>query len=75
MNAPLTTTAAAAKRSVSRESSETGAVVETAWSPARHAVLVASEKITDEPWQAVDEGKLLRVDRGPFPRFRELSVG
>jgi glutamine amidotransferase len=58
-----------------RQSPETGAVVETGWSPARHAVLVASEKITDEPWQPVDEGKLLRVDRAPEPRFEELAVG
>jgi glutamine amidotransferase len=58
----------------SRESHETGAVVETGWSPARHAVLVASEKITDEPWQPIDEGTLLCVDRAPEPRFRELSL-
>jgi predicted glutamine amidotransferase len=58
-----------------RESIETGAVVETAWSPARHAILVASEKITDEPWQDVDEGTLLRVDRHPAPRWQELDVG
>jgi glutamine amidotransferase len=55
-----------------RESRETGALVETSWSPARHAVLVASEKITDEPWRPVDEGKLLRVDRRPEPRWTEL---
>jgi glutamine amidotransferase len=57
-----------------RESAETGAVVATEWSPARHAVLVASEKITDEPWQPVDEGTLLRVDRRPEPTWREIDV-
>jgi len=57
---------------VERESMETGAVVETGWSPARHAILVASEKITDEPWQPLDEGTLLRVDRSPAPRWLEL---
>jgi len=57
-----------------RESMETGAVVGTAWSHARHAILVASEKITDEPWQPVDEGALLRVDRRPSPRWHELEV-
>jgi glutamine amidotransferase len=57
-----------------RESPETGAVVETAWSSARHAILVASEKITDEPWQPVDEGALLRVDRRPSPRWQELEI-
>jgi glutamine amidotransferase len=60
---------------VERESAETGALVETAWSAARHAVLVASEQITDEPWHAVDEGKLLRVDRMPSPRWQELDLG
>jgi predicted glutamine amidotransferase len=59
---------------VERESIETGALVETSWSPARHAVLVASEMITDEPWQPVDEGTLLRVDRLPDPRWQELSI-
>ncbi len=59
---------------VERESIETGALVETAWSPARHAVLVASEKVTDEPWQPVEEGKLLRVDRFPSPRWQELEL-
>ena len=52
---------------------ETGVLVETEWFSARHAVLVASEKITDEPWHPVDEGKLLRVNRRPFPRFTELG--
>jgi predicted glutamine amidotransferase len=60
---------------IERESHETGARVETAWSPARHAVLVASERITDEPWQPVDEGTLLRVDRRPVPRWTELALG
>jgi predicted glutamine amidotransferase len=58
---------------VERESAETGALVETAWSPARHAVLVASERVTDEPWQPVDEGKLLRIDRFPVPQWRDVS--
>jgi predicted glutamine amidotransferase len=59
---------------VERESIETGALVGTAWSPARHAILVASEKITDEPWQPVDEGTLLRVDRRPAPCWQELEL-
>jgi glutamine amidotransferase len=57
-----------------RESVETCAVVETRWSPARHAILIASEKITDEPWRTVDEGTLLRVDRLPEPRWQELLL-
>jgi glutamine amidotransferase len=59
---------------VERESAETSALVETNWSPARHAVLVASEQITDEPWQVVDDGTLVRVDRLPAPRWRELDL-
>jgi len=57
---------------IERASSETGAVVETAWSPARQAVLIASERITDEPWREVAEGALLRVDRLPLPVCREI---
>jgi len=59
---------------VERESAETGAVVETAWSAARQAVLIASEEITDEPWQAVPEGALLRVDRLPLPECRVVPL-
>ncbi|HEX9298325.1 MAG TPA: class II glutamine amidotransferase [Polyangiaceae bacterium] len=60
---------------VERESIETGAIVETAWSPARHAVLIASEKITDEPWRSIEEGTLLRVDRLPRPRCQTIAIG
>ena len=60
---------------VERASSETGAVVETAWSPARQAVLIASERITDEPWQEIGERTLLRVDRLPLPVCREIPLG
>lgn len=60
---------------VERESAETGAVVETAWSPARQAVLIASEKITDEPWEGISEGSLMRVDRLPLPECQEIPLG
>jgi glutamine amidotransferase len=59
---------------VERSSEETGAVVETAWSPARHAVLIASERITDEPWREIEEGTLLRDDRLPLPMCREIPL-
>lgn len=59
---------------VERSSSETGAVVETAWSPARQAVLIASERITDEPWREIEERALLRVDRLPLPACREIPI-
>ncbi|MET0591736.1 MAG: class II glutamine amidotransferase, partial [Polyangiaceae bacterium] len=58
---------------IERSSTETGAVVETAWSPARQAVLIASERITDEPWHEIEEGTLLRIDRLPLPAIREIS--
>lgn len=56
-----------------RESAETGAVVETRWTRRRRAVLVASERLTDEPWRVVEEGTLLHVGRRPEPRLRVLS--
>jgi glutamine amidotransferase len=56
----------------SRESIETGAVLETPWTSRRHALLVASERITDEPWVAVDEGTLLRLRRGASPTWMRL---
>jgi predicted glutamine amidotransferase len=58
----------------SRRSPETGAVIDTEWPSNRHAVLVASEAITDEPWVAVDEGTLLAVRRLPVPTARVLST-
>jgi glutamine amidotransferase len=57
----------------SRESSE-GVVVQTPWSQRRHAVLVASERLTDEPWQELTEGMLLRIDRYPLPRWRLVDA-
>ena len=51
-----------------RRTSEDGTVLETPWSSRRCAVFVASERMTDEPWQAIEDGMLLRIDRarGPF---------
>lgn len=37
------------------------------WTKRRHAVLVASERLTDEPWRELPDGTLLRVDREPTP--------
>lgn len=39
----------------------------TKWTPRRHAVLIASERLTDEGWRELCEGTLLRVDRNPVP--------
>ena len=55
-----------------RESAETGAIVDTPWTKRRHAILVASEHLTDEPWQPVAERTLLHISRRPTPALRVL---
>jgi glutamine amidotransferase len=50
-----------------------GTVVHTPWSQRRIAVFVASERITDEPWQEISEGVLLRVEAAPLPRWRVVE--
>ena len=55
-----------------RESQETGASVETPWTTRRTAVLIASERMTDEPWQEVAERTLLRATRRPVPSLAVL---
>lgn len=37
------------------------------WKPRKHAVFVASEHLTDEPWREVPEGAFFRIDRDPTP--------
>jgi predicted glutamine amidotransferase len=56
-------------------SSRDGTLLKTPWSRRRHAILIASEHMTPEPWQAIDEGMLLRVDRVPTPRWRLVAAG
>jgi glutamine amidotransferase len=46
-----------------RLTSNDGTTIETPWSQRRMGIFVASEKMTDEPWQHVEEGMLLRIDR------------
>jgi len=58
---------------VSRTSRD-GTVLETPWSPARSAVFVASERITDEPWQTIEDGTLLRIERSPSPTWRLVAT-
>jgi predicted glutamine amidotransferase len=49
-------------------------VLERDASPDRGAaVLVASERLTDEAWNEVTEGALLRVDGGARPRWRSIA--
>lgn len=52
-----------------REKRDVGpnATIVTKWTQRRHAVLIASERITDEPWRELDERTFLRIDRDPFP--------
>jgi glutamine amidotransferase len=42
--------------------------------PRRHAVLVASEAMTDERWMAVEDQALLRIDRLPVAGWRRLAA-
>lgn len=49
-----------------REITESTTLV-TKWTQRRHAVMIASERLTDEPWREVPEGTLLRIDRDPVP--------
>lgn len=37
------------------------------WIERRHAVLVASERLTDEAWEELPEGAFHRIDRDPVP--------
>jgi glutamine amidotransferase len=54
--------------------SRDGTVLETPWSPRRSAVFVASERITDEPWQTIEDGTLLRIERAPTPHWRLVAT-
>lgn len=49
-----------------------GVTVETSWSQRRHAVFIASERMTDEPWEELPDCTLLRIDRTPRPTVRAL---
>lgn len=51
-----------------------GTVLETPWSQRRFALFVASERMTDEPWQHVEEATLLRLDREPAPTWRLIAA-
>jgi glutamine amidotransferase len=51
-----------------------GTVVETPWSQERTAVFVASERITDEPWQSIEDGTLLRIERLPALGWRLVAT-
>ncbi|HEY8086670.1 MAG TPA: class II glutamine amidotransferase [Polyangiaceae bacterium] len=57
-----------------RRTSRDGTVVETPWSQRRTAIIVASEQMTDEPWQVIGESTLLRIDRTPMPRWHLVAA-
>jgi predicted glutamine amidotransferase len=59
---------------VASRTSRDGTVLETPWSPRRSAVFVASERITDEPWQSIEDGTLLRIERLPSPSWRLVAT-
>ena len=59
---------------VKRRSEETGVVIETPWTRKRRAILLASESITDEPWEQIEEGTLLRVRRRPTPTLEAIPT-
>lgn len=46
----------------------------TKWTQRRHAVLIASERLTDEEWRELPEGTLLRIDRDPVPTVVTTSA-
>jgi len=60
-------------RLVPERRSPDGIALETRWSEARQAVLLASEAISDEPWEELQEGSLLRADRLPEPVVRQIG--
>ena len=51
-----------------------GVSITTKWTARRKAVLIASERTTDEPWREVDDGTLLRIDRTPSPEIMTTGV-
>ena len=55
-----------------RRSAETRATVDTPWSQRRVAVLIASERLTDEPWEELPEESLLAVEATAHPRPRPI---
>jgi predicted glutamine amidotransferase len=59
---------------VSSRVARDGTVLETPWSQRRSAVFVASERITDEPWQTIEDGTLLRIERSPTPYWRLVAT-
>jgi predicted glutamine amidotransferase len=54
------------------KSKENGTIIETPWKKRRPAIFIASEKITNEAWQEIENGTLLRIDRLPKPQLKKI---
>jgi len=57
-----------------RRTSRDGTTYETPWSQHRTAIFVASEHVTDEPWSTLEDGTLLRIERGPTPHWQLIAA-
>lgn len=57
-----------------RTSSETEATIETHWGVRRRAFLIASERMTDEPWTEMADGTLLHLRRARMPEMRLVAT-
>jgi len=53
---------------------DSSASLETPWTRRRHAALVASERLTDEPWRELSEGTFLRIDLHPRPTIVHVNA-
>jgi predicted glutamine amidotransferase len=52
-----------------------GTVVVTPWTERKRAVLIASEALTDEPWEEVPDGSLLSTSRDELPEVHWVERG
>jgi predicted glutamine amidotransferase len=55
-----------------RVSIEDGKTLQIPWTKRRHALFIASEKMTHEPWVEIEEKTLIRIDRLPKPTWRAI---
>ncbi|MBX3229461.1 MAG: class II glutamine amidotransferase [Labilithrix sp.] len=53
---------------------DSSASLETPWTKRRHAALIASERLTDEPWRELPEGTFLRIDLRPKPTIIAVNA-
>lgn len=53
---------------------DSSASLEAPWTRRRHAALVASERLTDEPWSELPDGTFLRIDLHPRPKVHHVGA-